>query len=373
MSLRIKHLNADTSWLLIFSPPFAGPNLTGSFPGSFTVLIDPWLSGPSKVWSSKFSLTEHRVPSCVESLAQLPEPDVVVVSQDKSDHCNEATLKQLSPSTQATIVGPPATAKKIKSWRYFESANIIPLKRYDPHKEDTVLRIEVPPFSPTGSAGEVTISLMVNKVDVTGLHNAIGITYRAPSSVLSTHTGSYVDLPITPPTTPPETSESGPILASNRSTSSVRPMSPPSMTVYPPPLGGREKTLSVIYSPHGLSYNLIKPYATSHLLSEAALPLTALFHCFDRVSNPWYLGGNVCSGFPNGLEIAEGLFAKTWISAHDEDKESSGISVKNLTVEKYKLEDIKRKLNMSSEPGKRRCNTDIVELGVGQDYLTLGK
>jgi len=364
MSLRVKHLNADSSFLLIFSPPCAPHNPQGTFPGSFTIILDPWLSGPSTVWNSKFALTTHVIDSCVETLAELPDPDLVIISQDKPDHCHQETLIQLPADTAATILGTPGAAKKIRGWKHFDPLHVQALRRYDERQEDTVHRIPIPAYSTRGSAGEVTVTLMVSKRDLTGLHNAIGITYRPPSSVLSGNTSSYVNLPLTPPTTPP---------------SGQRPTTPiyESRTVYGSPLANKEKTLSVIYCPHGVNYNLVKPWASSHLLAESALPLTALLHSFDRLSNPWYLGGNVSAGSPGGLEIARNLFAKAWISAHDEDKISTGLAVMNLKTVKFERDEIRGMLQSSgrdsvrsNNSSKARNHTAVVELEAGEEYFT---
>lgn len=370
MSLRVKHINEDSTFLLIFSPLCAGSNPEGNFPGSYKILIDPWLSGPSKVWSSRFAMTHHAVPSCVETLAELPVPDMVLVSQDKTDHCHKETLKQLDPDNDTLIIGTPAAAKMIKSWKHFDPDTVHSLKRYDTKREDSLVRIKIPPFSPTGSEGEVTVALIANKMDVTGLHNAIGITYRAPSSALS-DAGSYVDIPMTPPASPPTSPGSACL-----STSSSSVVYPTSTTLYPAPYGNREKALSVLYSPHGCGYDIIKPYASSHLLAEAALPLTALFHSWNRATNPWYLGGNICGGFPDGVDIALHLFAKIWISAHDEEKDTSGISTRNIKIEKHSIDEVKKNLDaLTNMNGKSKTGsrTAVMQLGVGEEYLIATK
>lgn len=102
-------------------------------------------------------------------------------------------------------------------------------------------------------------------------------------------------------------------------------------------------------------------------MTEAALPLTALIHSFDRVENPWYLGGNISSGSPGGLSIAKNLYAQAWISAHDADKNNRGLSVKQTRIGKYAPADIQSML----KEGDRRSPvaTDLVVLGSGQEYL----
>ena len=165
MSLRIKHLNGDTSFLLIFSPVGAPHNPQGTFPGSYTILIDPWLApSPSKVLSSRFAITHRVTPACVESLADLPDPDLVLVSQDKTDHCHEETLKQLPQDTAAKILGTPAAAKKIRSWRHFERDTVQSLERFDEKRPGyNIHRITIQSFSPSCSEGEVTVTLLSPK------------------------------------------------------------------------------------------------------------------------------------------------------------------------------------------------------------------
>lgn len=360
MSLRIKHLNADTSFLLIFSPPWTPHNPQGTFPGSFTILIDPWLAGSCSVYNAKIALTRHVVESCVDSIAELPDPDLVLISQDKSDHCHEETLTQLSPDTAATILGPAAAVKKIRSWNHFHPDAVQPLKNFNERKDDTVFRMPIAPLSPSSTAGEVTVSLLTGQRDLAGTHNALGITYRPPSSVLSLKTGSLIDLALTPPDTPS--------LSPRPTTPKLRPT-----TSYAFLPGHREKAVSVIYSPHGLPYKAVRPFATSHLLLESALPLTALLHSFDVCSNPWYMGGNICAGAPGGMEIARNLFPKVWISAHDEEKYNSGLVVKNTKTTKYRKEDIEYRLNGRLASNKRQSSTTILKLESGAEHFASAK
>jgi hypothetical protein len=337
MSLTVKHLNSDASFLLTFQPILPSPPWPGQSPKTFTILLDPWISGPSKIFHPKFSISRHKAPPCISSLRELPEPDLVVISQEKSDHCHEQTLTQLPRSGGTTrILAEPAAAKLIKSWKYFDAEKLHVLPRWEP-KTSTVHRVAIPPLTPHGSPGEVTIAFLAQKHDITGLHSAIGITYRPPS----------VCHPLdTPPSSP----------QSFQTTFSK---------------SGSGRTMSVIYSPHGCSYKTLAPFVTSHLVSEAALPLTALLHCFDKVTNSWYLGGNICSGFPGGLEIAQNLCAKTWISAHDGDKETTGFASSKVVTHKYEREEVESVVSPRSEKFPyRRTGTEAVVLNVGEE-LTL--
>ncbi|MCJ1305702.1 hypothetical protein MMC08_008518 [Hypocenomyce scalaris] len=382
MSLRVEHLNGDSTFLLTFSPAEPPQTRPGEsrLPGTFTILLDPWLSGPSQIWHARFSLSKHTIPSCIEHLSEIPDPDVVIVSQDKPDHCHEATLRQLTPSSKyTTILAEPAAARKIRAWKYFDRSKVHTLTPFSSKKQDSIVRFVIPSSTPGGLPGEVTVALMPAKRDVTGLHNAIGITYRPPS--LSSLSSTFLEpsmrfsessffiqplsdnLPDTPPETPPSRTS---IVSDNtnlsRTSTTASSFSSTPLTSPPTP-PGRERTLSIIYSPHGVTYPHILPYATSHLLLSAALPLTLLLHSFDRVQNPWYLGGNISAGLPGGLEIAQNLLAKCWIGAHDEEKETSGLSVGRVITRKYTVAEVKGMVEEGRKGGKVKVDVRALDCG----------
>ncbi|KAF2641231.1 hypothetical protein P280DRAFT_305693 [Massarina eburnea CBS 473.64] len=338
MSLTVKSLNGDTAFLLSFSPPVASI-------APFTILIDPWLVGPATILSSVFSISEQTTKPCISSLQELvQEPDIILISQDKPDHCHEETLRQLPKDCRSTILAIPSAARKIRSWKHFRPELVRALPKFVEDESQSIYRQEIPPVSSRASCGEVTLSWMPARRDVSGLHHAIGITYRPPGGV---------ELPPSPPASP----------------RSYQTGSSSSRTIASSPSNGREQTLSVIYSPHGVSYDIIRPYATSHLMMEAALPLTALIHSFDRVENPWYMGGNISAGLPGGLVIAKSLYAQAWISAHDADKNNRGLSVKQTRIGKYAMHEIKKKL-FENEGGRRKSiePTALVALTSGEEH-----
>lgn len=345
MSLSVKSLNGDTSFLLVFTPSVAPPRSSpGRFPGAFTILLDPWLVGPSVVLHAAFSVSQQRHPPCISHLQELGwEPDLVLISQDKPDHCHEETLRQLAPDGASTLLAIPAAARKIQSWKHFRPERVHALPKYVEGKAESLYRIALPPPTPRGACGLVTLAWMPAKRDVSGVHHAIGITYRPPHTVLSQPSSShYINLPTSPLPMP----------------------GPRRITLVPSPHNDREKTLSVLYSPHGLSYDTIRPYATSHLVSEAALPLTALLHSFDYVANPWWLGGNISTGCVGGLAIAQNLYARAWISAHDSDKDNRGWAVKRTQIAKCTVDEIQAML----EESRRRSQlppTQVVSLAPG--------
>lgn len=356
MSLTVQSLNGDTTFLLTFSPPVAPPSSPGLFPGTFTILIDPWLVGAATILSSIFSTSEQKTKPCITSLRELPqEPDLILISQDKPDHCHEETLRQLPPGCESTILAIPPAARKIRSWKHFRPELVQALPKFVDGDSRSIHRVVLPPMSPRGTCGEVTVTWMPARRDLSGLHHAIGITYRAPCSVLSASPGQYLDLPghpLSPPASP----------------RSMKTVASSPRTIVPSPYNDRERTLSVIYSPHGVPYEIIQPYASSHLVTEAALPLTALIHSFDRVENPWYLGGTISAGSPGGLQIARNLYAQAWISAHDADKNTRGLSVKQIRIGKYAIEEIKRMWQEGEEEKTKTVLTKLVALASGEEH-----
>src|SRR5207248_5725133 len=96
---------------------------------------------------------------------------------------------------------------------------------------------------------------------------------------------------------------------------------------------GRLRPVSVLFTPHGLPFSPdLLPYTQNHLVKLGALPLTLLLHSFDHAQNPWYLGGNIMMGSTGGVEIARGLMARCWLSAHDEAKDDRGLAVAKLVL-----------------------------------------
>ncbi|PHH68876.1 hypothetical protein CDD82_217 [Ophiocordyceps australis] len=339
-------LNGDASFHLTLEPIQAR---SSSFE-QYHILIDPWIAGPSSILHPKFSSTSHADAPCISSLRELPEPDLVIISHKKSAHCHEATIRQLAPKDSKTLIlAVPAAARLIRSWKHFEKAKIKTLDRWQhPRKatRDTCFRIPVPSQLLGGGDGEVTVSYISHrKRHPRGHHSAIGITYRPPTS----ESFAFWRQTATPPLTPSSTvSALPPRLPAARRLSKLN--LPPSMSwavnsgSQPSPASplnhtsrhtrssacpsshARDRCVSVVFSPHGIPYSSLEPYATSHLLTEAALPLTALLHCFETAHSPWCLGGKGSSGIHPGQEIATALGARAWISTYDGNKIATGLA-----------------------------------------------
>ncbi|KAL9113525.1 MAG: hypothetical protein Q9227_002262 [Pyrenula ochraceoflavens] len=467
MAVTVKHLNADSSFLLTFEPEKhdSGP---GENLSPYTVLLDPWLAGDSVIAAPWFARTKHTVPACISHLSEIEEPDLVIVSQNKSDHCHEETLRQLRPGSRTTIAAEPSAARVIRSWNIFNPTKVISLPKYKHHDRFSLLRFYIPPAFKDGLPGEVTVAFIPAKNYMTGLHNAIGITYRPPSSMRAesqtdsrkvARKRSFYQVPLRPasslppnmppvpplptsPTPPSATIEAETPGAANISgykprisrvfqAKSIELMYPASKEYLqsPPPSAsgsadtssftsgisaptlvqssllptppcspvntefrsGRSfhdesaseatavaplpKPISVLYTPHGINFKPdLQPYIRHHLVEIGALPLSVLFHSFDHAQNPWYLGGNVLTGVNGGAEIACGLMAKTWISAHDEEKTDEGLVVKRLVTTRSGVQEAENALHLREEGHAMRSRDwkcDVRCLGVGAE-ITVG-
>jgi hypothetical protein len=386
MALRVQHLNADTTFLLTFSPPFAPDKTATRFPGDFTILIDPWLNGPSSVFHPSFQVSHHVVEPAIASLKDIQRNvDMIVVSQDKPDHCHKETLCSLPRNSKISILATPAAAKKIKSWRHFDAGRIHVLKPYNASVADSVVNIPLPGYGSVSSRpGRVTIANIPTKRDMAGLHNAIGITYQPPSSVFTLNTqhgryesGSTVQLSangVSRPSTAPRTRTSSdpppftPLDWTSTSYRDKRPGKVPESDHSRVDSGivssatNNEKTLSVIYTPHGLAPHLLKSYLTNHLSTLGALPVLALFHSMTAESNPWFMGGKVALGAPGGVQLAKAVGGvRYWISAHDEEKQNLGLATKWCKSRAYGLEEVSGMLAEAA-----MGETVVMRLGVGE-------
>ncbi|KAK0656083.1 hypothetical protein B0T16DRAFT_27889 [Cercophora newfieldiana] len=349
MALTITQLNGDASFLLALEPPVSDP-----LSKPFYIALDPWLSGsPFTILHPKISITTHEKRACITSLLDLPELDLVIISQNRADHLDPATLRQIpSRGTKTIILAEPGSARAIRSWGYFEDGKVVTMPKYN-HRTSCprVVRIPVPNGDAImGKAGEVTVAFIPQRHDISRLHMAVAITYRPPIAQ-----PSRPSMILTPPATP-ISHVSSPLLRVPGQTTEptmlhTRAMSP-STRQYSrhsvASLSPLKQPLSVIFSPHGIKYSSIHSYVTHHLVSEAALPLTALLHCFDTVSSRWL--GKVLLGAPSGVEICSRLGARAWFSTHDDgNKISGGILSRILRTTRHCRGDILRQLN-SPEP-----------------------
>ncbi|KAK6530219.1 hypothetical protein TWF694_003583 [Orbilia ellipsospora] len=346
MPITLRHITADSTWLITLTSPHDSP----SHP-PYNILIDPWIVGPSPVWHPKFAQNHRTVPASISNLSELtPQPDVLLISQTKTDHCNEATCRQL-PKDGILVYTVPGADSIVKSWKHFEPSNVHRLRPFNSHKRGRVSRIPI--YKPdtkipteasksedyrfeddpdVAAIVELAFLPALKPWEIPSLHIGLGITYtplETPSS-----NGATDSMPPSPPLTPPasaflhpntsvtDPSQSTSTLSTFPSNqSSIAPQTPlspnrfPKTTSSPPSTAkdymrrnlkspGRKtsSTESILYSPHGVPASAISQY-----INSLPLPLTAFLHCFVRVDNPKWLGGTVSSGLPNALRIISSL------------------------------------------------------------------
>ncbi|OQN98907.1 hypothetical protein B0A48_15253 [Cryoendolithus antarcticus] len=315
MSVEVRQLNADSTFLWKFrGPKSSGLPIGTSHDTVFTVLIDPWLVGECSYLHPGFQKSQHTLEPATASLADLKEDvNLILISQDKPDHCHRQTLCSLPRDKHVKILATAAAAKKIKSWQHFESKDITALPAFAAKQmEATLHRVSLPASDPTNLPGEITISHMPTRSDITGLHNALGITYRPPGC----RTGATISKDDEPWHCPVH-------------------------------------TISLLYTPHGVAPACVQPWLT-HVLQRTGRepPLTALFHSLTEEINLPFLGGKVIAGASGGLELMKEVAARYWISSHDGEKENSGWSVKWLTTKRHSAADIEAKLEAGRIAGK---------------------
>ncbi|KAK3055907.1 hypothetical protein LTR09_003141 [Extremus antarcticus] len=400
MALTVNQLNGDTTFLLTFSPPFAPdhPAKRTRFPGDFTILLDPWLSGRSSILHPTFQVSHHTIEPTITNLNDINQHiDLIIISQDKPDHCHRETLCSLAKEKHVDILATPAAAKKIRSWKHFDEKRVHIIPPYKAEQSETIVKIPLAAYTSTTASGEITIANIATKRDITGLHNAIGITYQPPSSVFTLNTqwerheqGTTVKLSadgITRPQTPAQRPRTGsdtlppvdkkqlrkavsfPYLpkAADTDVPPVPPLPTPLRTradsgiAKPGTLTNKERILNVIYTPHGVSPSTIATYLESHLKPLHALPVTTFFHSMNTEQNPWFLGGRVAGGAPPGVALAKAIGAQHWVGAHDESKDNRGMATIWIKRRRYELDEVKRMLLEAGMQG-----TKAVRLGVGE-------
>jgi len=130
-----------------------------------------------------------------------------------------------------------------------------------------------------------------------------------------------------------------------------------------------EKTLSVLYTPHGVPYQALQPWASTHLVSLAAHPLTLFLHGFDAVHGPWYVGGVVMAGLPGGLDIVRQLLPRVWLGAHDGEKKIRGAMTKKIQRKSFALDEVEKAIGeaLSVNGTVARPVTEVMRLESGKE------
>ena len=269
----LKHLNADSSWLL--SLPY--PSHVDPPPGRcrYNIVIDVWLRGPQVDLFGWFSSQEHAKPSKIQSFAELNDllcraetivtgrtiddqktpyfVDAVCCSHEFTDHCHEATLREL-PSN-VPVFAPKKAASLVRSWKHFKHVEEIPVygSDYDWH-----------PLEDSRLPGWVGIGRIHTKGDAPiYFHSALMFTFA-----LSTE---------------PDV-----------------------------------ETEALVYTPHGVhSDSLTIVHSGKH-----PLKVLALLHGLHDIS---LAGAQLNLGMQNAIKARKILGARYWAPTHDEQKVARGI------------------------------------------------
>lgn len=334
MSLTIKSLNGDTTFLLSFSPSSIGTDSSSDSSKPFTILLDPWINVPINAGGRAIAWLQNKLPACVASLNELPAvPDLVLINQPQPDHCNRGSLCQLPPDTSSKILAVPGAASIIRGWKHFERSRVVSMKAYK--DETTIYRFEVPSSSASDTPAEITVT-SIQAGDIQKFHNAMCITYRTPTASESAISGHV----------------------NGNSEASLH-----------------QHTISVVYSPHGVLFPSLKPWIDTYLSSTYAPntpQLTALITAVDRNDYPWWLGGNVVWGKQGALDILRNVDIGKWVASHDVEKDWTGWAIWMLRVTKYEREEVIKEMKdvkLKEGKGKREGVPELVDLGVGQEVL----
>lgn len=179
------HLNADTTWLLSLPYPPSTERPAGR--KRFNILLDPWLQGPQSDVAAWFSTQWHLVAPSIQTIDELnallaeverddtqEEPgrqyiDVVAISHEFTDHCHEATLKELSRSTP--VFATEKAAALIQSWRHFDK--VITTPGFSTSTVDWQKALSVAPLPPWVGIGRV-----ITEGNALYYHSAIIIAFK---------------------------------------------------------------------------------------------------------------------------------------------------------------------------------------------------
>ncbi|KAK8042452.1 hypothetical protein PG994_012935 [Apiospora phragmitis] len=331
------HLNADTTWLVSLPYP---PTATKPADGGrrrFNILLDPWLQGPQSDVAAWFSTQSHLVAPSVQTIDELnlllaeaeqggaddkaktgdddgKQPtssliDVVAISHEFTDHCHEATLKELPRETP--VFATEKAAELVRSWKHFDSVTMTP--GFSSDTGDWQKTLSVPPLPDWVGIGRV-----ITAGNALYYHSAVMIAFKTVAPALGMNKMDGGDARF----------------------------------------NGTDA--AVVYSPHGIK-------ATDLAAVKAAgIETRALLHGLHDVRI--WMTKQLNLGALNGLEAVRASGAKYWIATHDEEKKGGGFIAPLLRRTKYTLADAVQ--SETKNMGDKAPDYQFVELGSG-DALVL--
>ncbi|KAI1420795.1 hypothetical protein F5Y12DRAFT_787983 [Xylaria sp. FL1777] len=371
----LTHLNADTTWILHLPYPPDAARPAGR--SRFNVLLDPWLRGPQSDGGRWLSIQWHVVAPSVQTMAELngllgelekgyiaaaaaaaatdaveteaaaatavaetvaetkeegeeeeeeeeSYVDVVAISHEFTDHCHEATLRELPRSTP--VFAPAKAAALIRSWRHFDAVTETPPffaaartkeKKEKEKEKDWRAVLNCAPLLPPW----VGVGRVVTPGNTLYYHSALVVAWAGSASASASVSGEEAEA---------------------------------------------EAANSVVYSPHG-----IEPGALSGM-EGAGLRTLALLHGLDDVR--LWMTKQLNLGGVNGVAAARECGAKYWVATHDEVKKGGGFVSLLLRRTRWSVADaVKREGEKSVVKGagddKQVGGYEFVELGSGDGLV----
>ncbi|CAF3007466.1 unnamed protein product [Rotaria sp. Silwood2] len=163
MSLTLRHLNADTSWLILFE--------------NFKILLDPWLFGSQSEFSRYFSTQEHAVKPSIQNINRdlHMQIDAIIISHEFTDHCHEQTLRSLSKTIP--VFATTNASNRIRRWNYFQYVYEIPL--LDDRPENFTLSMLSGQQPELGMPSTISVGYIREKglTNLASLHGATCISF----------------------------------------------------------------------------------------------------------------------------------------------------------------------------------------------------
>lgn len=329
----LAHLNADTTWLLQLplpasttSSPRSKAKAAKSIPRRtrYNILIDPWLQGPQSDVAAWFSTQWHVLAPAVLTMTELDGVladleggeskeghsyiDCVAISHEFTDHCHEATLRELPANLP--VVATEKAAELVLSWKHFDTVITTPGFSADtPDWREALV----------DKTGVVPPWLGIGRVITPG--NAL--YYHAAVIIVFDHQYN----------------------SNQRSTRSKDASGNPSLPQ------------AVIYSPHGIKGSDLD------CVKAAGITTLALLHGLDDVRI--WMTAQLNLGALNGIQAVKACGARYWISTHDEAKKGGGFISWLLQRTSYSLKDAVEAEEKKAGGDREAADYDFVELGSG--------
>lgn len=342
----LAHLNADTTWLLQLPIPAAftaSPKpkakakhqfrTRAPIRSRFNILIDPWLQGPQSDVASWFSTQWHLVAPTVQTMKELNEIlaeledgasseerdedgassyiDCVVVSHEFTDHCHEATLRELPQSVP--VLATEKAADLIRSWKHFDTVLTTPGFSADTPDWRNAVVDQSGPLPPWLGIGRV-----VTQGNALYYHSAVMIVFDLGYKTSQRSTRSQGD-------------------------------------------SSQSEAEAVIYSPHGIKGPDLA------CVKAAGINTLALLHGLHDVRI--WMTAQLNLGALNGIEAVRASGANYWIATHDETKKGGGLISWLLQRTSYSLRDAVEAEEARGEHDRDSPAYEYVELGSGDGMV----